>query len=697
MKTLDERIYELEKRVSNLEKKLSIERKMPIVTAPKRYKKGFPSEVIRPEERSIDMKLEKESNKKYDFAETIVGKYIIGSLASLLVFIGAISLVILLWDKVTPQLKLTMLVVVSLLITASGYFRILKEKNHINSIILGTGAGLLFISILSSYIYFGYISSNIAFLLVGLWSILFIFSYKYTRTYFTSIIAYIGSYIATILGLSLILVTIQLNVILMFVTSISLTLLISGYRWLSKKHQLINLSLSLLSYMTVFLWIWVQTEFSTIQINYMYYIIILSVIIYAITNIANIIIAELVETNKDYKMVSIIINIIIGIVVGACFISVLGDVGRYIFVILSLTQILFNEFKIKNITKFLTIINGIFIALVITEGTHSVVSGVIGLIMLMIFLMIIEKEKSINHYEKLRIGLIILSMYQLIENLNIDKVNIFIYFVTIVVLILVVAKMLIDKYKLENKKNIVIFKTLGYLLVIQTIIAFVSESIYRINDGFTEILIYSSPILYVLITITIVTTLKLGYFKDWFNSDFKWFEKNPNIKEDHSYILFFVATSFMYIIGLFMIIGQPEGYNIILILLATIAIMIAQSIEFFKIRDKSEFIGVLEGLKYLIYIWIVMVSLLNFEISSLSTSIVGLMIALISITLGFNKEMKGLRLYGLVVTLIMVFKVITIDMGGQNSITRVVSLIIGGLICFVISIVYNKIDKSIED
>ena len=132
-------------------------------------------------------------------------------------------------------------------------------------------------------------------------------------------------------------------------------------------------------------------------------------------------------------------------------------------------------------------------------------------------------------------------------------------------------------------------------------------------------------------------------------------------------------------------------------LVSTVAIMVIQTIEVFKFKDKSEFIGVVEGLKYLIYTWVLMVSLLNFQMSSLSTSIAGLMIALVSIVLGFNKKMKGLRLYGLVVTLLMVFKVITIDMGGQNSITRVISLIVGGLICFVISIVYNKIDKNIED
>lgn len=160
--------------------------------------------------------------------------------------------------------------------------------------------------------------------------------------------------------------------------------------------------------MTVFFWIWVQTGFTIIQIHYMYYIILLSIIMYVITNISNTIMDKLVETNKDYNVASVITNSIIGIVVGICFITVLGDIGRYIFVILSFIQILFNKFKIKNLTTFLTIINSTFIALVITEGTHSVVSGIIGLVILIILLIVIEKKKSNNNYEKLRIGLIIL-------------------------------------------------------------------------------------------------------------------------------------------------------------------------------------------------------------------------------------------------------------------------------------------------
>lgn len=697
MKTQEERIDELEQRVLMLEKELSVKRSMNVETTPERHREQYSSKITRKEKVNEHIKPKKEHSKKYALKEAIVGKYIVGALASLLVFIGAISLVILLWDAITPQLKLTMLVVVSILTTTLGYFRILKQRNHINSIILGTGAGLLFISILSSYIYFRYISSNTAFALAGLWSILFILSYKYTRTYFTTVIAYIGSYIAIILGLSLVIETLQLNVILMFVTSISVALIVSGYKWLSKKEQLINLLLSLISYTTVFFWLWIKVGPFKSQFNNMYHMILLSIIIYVIKSMADIIMDKLAEEKEQYKIVSLVSNSFIGLVIGICLITAFNDLGRNIFIILNLSQILFNEIKTKHITKFLTITNTVLITLVILKSSKIVTSIIFGIVALVIMLIVIEKKKRNNDYEELKIGLIVVVMYKLIENLNVSQISIFVYWLSILAIVLVVAKILMDKYRSKDQKNIVILKSLGYVLIIEVVILFVSESIVRINNGLTETWIYAAPIIYTFVTLKIIATLKLGYFKNWFDSDFKWFGKNLDVKDDYSYLLFFITTALMYLAGIAIIAFELTGYNIILMLLSTIAIMVVQSRELFKIRDRSEVIGILEGLKYLIYTWTVMVSLLNFEISSLSTSIAGLVIALASITLGFNMKMKGLRLYGLVVTLLMVFKIITIDIGGQNSITRVVSLIVGGLICFAISIVYNKIDKSMED
>ncbi|MBC7959974.1 MAG: hypothetical protein H7X94_08915, partial [Vallitaleaceae bacterium] len=56
----------------------------------------------------------------------------------------------------------------------------------------------------------------------------------------------------------------------------------------------------------------------------------------------------------------------------------------------------------------------------------------------------------------------------------------------------------------------------------------------------------------------------------------------------------------------------------------------------------------------------------------------------------------SLRLYGLILTIIMVVKFILVDLSQENSITRVLALMFGGLICFGISVMYNKLNKIIE-
>ena len=721
LEKLYQKIDDLEDRVLRLEQELRIEKNLRtninsnkiekrlqrmmqkeqdtevLTTVDRHREKESIKNIIKTKEEVVESKITPKENTKYELKEALVGKYVVGVLASLLVFIGAISLVVLLWDTITPAFKLTMLVLVSVAMTSIGYIRIMKKRDHINSIILGTGAGLLFISILSSHMYFGYISSNVAFLLAGLWSVLFILAYKYTQTYFTTIIAYIGSYIATILGLSLVNGSIELNVIIAFVTSIALALLISGHKWLSRKQQLINSILSLTSYMTVICWIAVDISFKVTYKADVIYLVLLSIIIYIIKNIANTIVEYSNEDYKKWQLIPVTLSLITGFIVGICLIIGLNEIGKNAFIFITIIQIIYNEYKFKRISRKLTTVNIVYIATVWMVDARTVFTSLLGIIVLIALIMTIEKIKKINVYEEVRIGLIIFAMSQILVNHNMDEVNLIMYLLVLLLLISIVGKILYDKYKGKNGRNLIPIKIIAYLLVIQSITMIIYESTYRISKTGLFNNISSGVIIYVAITVITIVALKLSYFKDWLSSDFKWNTRNENVQEDNSYMLFYISTFFMYIAGLFMIGERLEGYNILLMILSTLAIMVIQSVKLLKTPESSEYIGVWEGFKYLLYIWVIMVSVFNVEISSVVTSIAGLIVALVSISLGFSKKMKGLRLYGLVVTLIMVFKVITIDMGGQNSITRVISLVIGGLICFVISIVYNKIDKNIED
>ncbi|MDF3002134.1 MAG: hypothetical protein K0Q48_2253, partial [Bacillota bacterium] len=183
-------------------------------------------------------------NVRSKLNEALVGRYLIGGLASLLVFVGAVSLVALFWGQLTPQMKLSMLVSVGVILTAGGLVRINKHNNPITSIILGTGSGLLFISILAANLAFALISSATAYLLAGIWSVSFMVIYGYTKTFFTTLIAYIGSYIAMGMGIYMAKSSADLFVVIIFTLAVILVLLGSAKRWLDIGKQLICTALS---------------------------------------------------------------------------------------------------------------------------------------------------------------------------------------------------------------------------------------------------------------------------------------------------------------------------------------------------------------------------------------------------------------------------------------------------------------------
>ncbi len=77
-------------------------------------------------------------------------------------------------------------------------------------------------------------------------------------------------------------------------------------------------------------------------------------------------------------------------------------------------------------------------------------------------------------------------------------------------------------------------------------------------------------------------------------------------------------------------------------------------------------------------------------------SIVTMIAALVCIIVGFAAKAKGIRIYGLVVIMLCIIKLVTIDISGADSLARVMSFIVGGIICFIISGIYNRMEKHFK-
>jgi len=129
--------------------------------------------------------------------------------------------------------------------------------------------------------------------------------------------------------------------------------------------------------------------------------------------------------------------------------------------------------------------------------------------------------------------------------------------------------------------------------------------------------------------------------------------------------------------------------------LATLVVSLFQS--HLILNDYKEIptdVGIWIVSKYLIFAWLTLRAYSELPIESVSYSVVGLLLAIVAIYAGFRRNIKIIRQFGLCITMLMVAKFIFVDLHGENSITRVIAFAIGGVLCFIISIIYNRLSKE---
>ena len=166
-------------------------------------------------------------------------------------------------------------------------------------------------------------------------------------------------------------------------------------------------------------------------------------------------------------------------------------------------------------------------------------------------------------------------------------------------------------------------------------------------------------------------------------------------------------------VGLDFVYNLNNGLNCILLIMGVALIHEVEMgvIQFFLILLSSLlcFIGsrellskdkrVLEyyvGLKATVFINCVMGAFVDSELGYIY-SIVCLLIAVASIIIGFREELKSFRLYGLILSLCSVLKLVMIDISYDNSLGRIFSFIVSGLLCFLIVWIYNKMSERLKE
>lgn len=221
---------------------------------------------------------------------------------------------------------------------------------------------------------------------------------------------------------------------------------------------------------------------------------------------------------------------------------------------------------------------------------------------------------------------------------------------------------------LARKNKDGLFSTLGYAWMLICLNYGINEILYPTDFLYGEITVIS----FLFLAIIHIVIIK----GDLLKNDSKIFEISSSI-----------------ITGIFMIISIPmiyEKFLVVLVTLITIALFIINSR---KLLEKSELFGYYIALKYTVLMLVILDVAWNLAIIY---SICMLLFSLASIILGFMYNHKSFRIYGLLLSMISVFKLILFDVNGKSMTYNAFGFLICGLICFGISFVYNKIEQKLK-
>lgn len=688
MQSTDERLELLEKRVEALELEISQHKKV---------KQEIPlgSTISKRTTSNLSGKSQNENLKKQfkegiqiksrKTQEAFLGKYIVGALAALLIFVGTASFIGLIWKFLNPEIKISLMTIISLIFSGVGFRLIQNKKNPIASVTLGIGAGLMFITILSANLAFHMIGNEVTLLIAGIWAMFFILSTSYINQFFTIVIANIGSFITLILGLSY-----MKNDGDYISLTIFLAVIASAMYWVSRKKRTLEkhtiLAFILIDFTTLLIGWFLQVIDNTQVVTSFAMPLIINGILMVVLNVM----FEL--SNKKKANYWIILPSVL--VVGMTSINFLylnnlffkwdSALCLSIFFAIQLIQLTFSHWQHKELLPYLSvlytyvlIITGLFLG-------YELYQLPTGIVIVGIILMLLERIFKTKHQEILIAAIILLDAVLLLSGNTAKPIFGGIAFLQSAFMIY-----LLWYNRQFNLKQInPLLRIIGLLVMMTT-----SISISK------EVLTLLKP------TIQAVTYIDFGYglmllttgilWRYKFFSDLPIEGETETHPSDFMRRILYGLLTIQYVYGLILL-NYTSGIAFKLLLtLEIIAVALVQSHLFIHSKEKQNpYIGIWLVVKYLVLIWSIILSFAKLDVTSAIYSVAGLLVAILSITAGFKMNIKSIRLYGLILTIIMVIKFILVDLSQENSIVRVLALVSGGALCFLISYIYNRLSEE---
>ncbi len=606
--------------------------------------------------------------------EAVLGKTIMGIVASVLIFISFILFATLLIPLLTDAIKVFMMFAVSFGITAVGlvmWFRNKRENTFFLSL-TACGVGAIYISLFLCNVYFHLINDILLYILILVWAVGVLWLSRYQQRLFEAI-GEAGIFISVMFG-SFVCVSHGDNVMLLVLTGYTV-IGIAAYL-LIRMDDAVSLMMHTIFGAVDMLCLIVSANTIADGVKNANFYIILSVLLACSLAIMVLILAKVDEENAYYLP---IVGMVYQLLSYIALFSLLGKenvtfVAALLFtvVVYCVLEILMKKVYAKRMDEkrfrdMFAVWQGILLLASIAFMTEisflsKYLSGAILAIPLLLY-GYRTKDKKSQVFGLISYVLLCLDVWT----------NVFAHCAwTVLVFILICLCLYLSET--EYKTNV---KNVAYIafFVGLTLSVFMMRGELNLDGDTTAVLL-----LWVLGIINIAAKLT-PFGKNWVTKE----------EEGSFTVVSNVVNGYLMVYALAAI-GMTDDVQRFFAILAALALFSVNTVSILKKKDNG--LSVYVGIKYTV---LTLVILGSYDAPNYVLSISSFIIAIVCVVFGFLMNIKSLRIYGLVLSLICVIKLVMIDITYSNTAGHALSFFISGVLCFVISAVYTVAEKNMKD
>jgi len=667
--------------------------------------------------------LKKALNGKMETLENWLGRNVLGVAASILVFVGLVFLGTLVYKQITETMKILAMYAISTFVTGLGIALTVKKHNNFTDILVGCGCGSFFISILLTHIYFNRISDIVAFSLLLVWMAAILYLSKVLSSTLLSIVAHIGMVVSICFAFGMGITDEKLLLLLIYQAS-SIAVILIGNILCCKKTYHFGVFVSLFLTIAASCFMWSRFTAGAYQAGAFPFATALPEMGIAAAFAAQFLCASFLSyllsvstnrlKNEFYKMVvhaankalwfaALIINvyhIAYRITAGMTADSSLAMTPNnrltavFAAVMISIAVILVHAaltllFSLKlNFDSKLETYSVLFLSaaasvllIILWSFKFNIVTVIPRITFLLVISLLLLLAKRISRNKAYAVG-------------------------ANVILAIDVLFMLFDGYHNMTKFGTIAL-SMGYILLYMGIIwgqwllqkeeaktkysTWVRlASFLLIETSFISIFITSQLKYHTVILLLLLTSLNILLY-------LVRYDRNAGKGSALCIFMFVNELILLAFNALFIAFAYKDATATVLYMLLSVLSFGFSFIRINEVFDGSDNnrAGILIGIKLTVLVLATVYGITSWFDQAYCFSIVCMLTALTCIILGFAWRVKSLRLYGLVMTLVCVLKLVTYDVTNLNTLMRVIALIGGGVICFIISAIYNYTSKKI--